>query len=404
MSTLIRNVGILDARKATAEKLAEIGKLTNIGVLVVNPEIKEQLMKISMLNIGSTLELTDDYRFHIGPKIINRQLLEDSDTALKMVIVGQITIDQDTPAELLQAKLEGLYIVGQVAVPEHLYGVFMSRVKELTGMVDVIPVMGKAVMGKVNINDNYLKGLEDNTELSVVGKIIMAEQVDPDLFSVKIASLSLVGGISCLDSQEAMLRKVLKESSQVKFRISRADCHYLPEGSKLDTFSLMSVQKSLVCSTGILVIDEQINPDLFQNKKLQFEASVVYFPMALMNAMLSRLEGSTKGVPYEPGKLEVTGGHQQITNARLEAMADKSTLVVCGILDIDPQVPVESLIAKIGVVDNYGKIVATRDAASILQAKLRQNEGAITPHSEEDEDEDATGYDHVIENVANYVL
>ncbi len=404
MSTLIRNVGILDARKATPEKLASIGKLINIGVLVTNPEIKEQLMKISMLNVGSTLELSDDYKFHTGNHIINRTLLEASESALKMVMIGQITVEADVPLELMQSKLDSLYLVGHATVPENLYGAFMSHVKEITGQVDVLPDTGKAIVGKVQLSDSYLEGLEDGTELAVVGKLLCAEKLSEELFTAKITALSVVGVIGCLDTQETLLRKVLKDTGKTKFKITRSDCHNLPDGSRLDPFTLMSITKPLVCSSGILILEEQITPELLQEQDLKFEATVVYFPSALMKAMLTRLEKGTKGFPYEPGKLEVTGGHQQLTKVRLEAMNDHCTLVVCGELEVDSEVTPESLAAKIGSLDNYGRIMAAKDAASILQSKLRQNEGAIkTPDGEED-DTESENYDHVIENVATYVI
>jgi len=321
-----------------------------------------------------------------------------------MVVVGQISVEADTPAELLQAKLEGLYLVGQASVPESLYGIFMSRVKELTGMVDVIPAVGKAVMGKVTINDTYLSGLEDGTELSVVGKVLVEEGVNLDLFAVKIATISVMGVISCMDSQEAVIRKACKDSSKTKFKITRADCHYLPDGSKLDPFTLMSIAKPAVCSSGLLVLDEQITPDLLKDKEIRFEATAVYFPSPLMKEMLTRLEKGCKGFMYEPGKLEVTGGHQQLTEVRLNAMADRCTLVVCGELEVDERVLPESLAAKIGTLDNYGSIRASKDAASIMQSKLRQNDGAIEPYSEAEDEDNTENYDHVIENVATYVI
>jgi hypothetical protein len=404
MSTLIRNVGILDARKATPEKLLGIGKLNNIGVLVVNPEIKEQLMKISMMNVGSTLELTEDYKFHIGPKVINRQLLEDSETPVKLVVVGQINVEPDIPVELLQAKLGGLYLVGQAAVPENLYGAFMAKMKEVTGMVDVLPASGKGITGKVTISNVYLEGLEDGTELNVLGKVIFEEGVDPGLFTAKIAALHVTGAVGCLDTQEGMLRKVLRDTGKVKVKITRGDCHYLPDGTRLDPFTLLSVKKPVICCSGVLVLDEQITPELFKDKDVRFEAGTIYFPTSLMSQMLTRLEKNTKGLAYEPGKLELATGEQQMTPVRLEAMADKSTLVVSGALAFDPAVMPETIAAKIGVLDLFGQITAAKDAASILQSKLRQNDGAIKTLGEEEEEEAVEGFDHVIENVATYVL
>ena len=48
---------------------------------------------------------------------------------------------------------------------------------------------------------------------------------------------------------------------------------------------------------------------------------------------------------------------------------------------------------KFGILDNYGRILASRDAASLLQGKLRQNEGEIKAQSDDDEDLETESYD-----------
>ena len=301
-------------------------------------------------------------------------------------------------------KLDSLYLVGHASVPENLYGAFMHYVKEITGQVDIVPDTGKAIVGKVMLNDSYLEGLEDGTKLAIVGKLNLAEDLKPELFAQKVVSLSVVGTISCLDSQEAMLRQVLKDNGKSKLRISRSDCHNLPDGSRIDPFTLMSITKPFICSRGIIILDEQISPELLQEQSVKFEAAAVYFPSSLMKPMLNRLNGETKGFPYEAGKLELTSGHQLMTAVRLDSMAERCTLVVSGELEIDAGIQPESLAAKIGILDNYGRILASRDAASLLQGKLRQNEGEIKAQSDDDEDLETESYDHVIENVATYVI
>lgn len=92
MSTLMRNIGILDARKATVEQIAAIGKMVNIGCIVVNPATKAELMKVSLLNVGKMLELDDDYRLHTGPLEITRGMLEEATSPLKYCITGPLSL------------------------------------------------------------------------------------------------------------------------------------------------------------------------------------------------------------------------------------------------------------------------------------------------------------------------
>lgn len=410
MSTLIKNVGVVDARKATPEQIRGIGKLSNVGILAISPENKAEFLKIAMQNVGNMLELDEDYTFHTGNKVINRQLLEDSEPGIKLCMVGMLTVEPDATAELIQTKLLGLYLVGQAMVPEKLYGAFMGKVKNVTGNVEVIPdagpeFKGKCHTGKLSLTPDYLNGLDDGTELMVVGKLLLDEALDPDLFARKIKSLRVSGVIQGLDTQEQMLRKILLHPEQTKLRLARAGCHNLFTGDRVDAFTLLSVTKPMICCpSGKLFLGEDVTPELLAEKKLKFEAVAVYFPKTLMREMISLLVPPTRGLPYEPGTLELVTGEQQLTPVRLESMPEKSTLVVIGSLEIDEAVQVETISARIATVDNYGEITASADIASILQSKLRQDEGSIAIRKQDESIMEGELFDHVIENVATYVL
>ncbi|GEM_PF-683428 len=409
MSTLIKNVGVLDARKAAPEVIRSIGKLNNVGILAISPENKAEFARIAMENVGSMLELEEDYKFHTGNKTINRQLLEDADPGIKLCLVGMLTVEPDVTPELLQTKLLGLYLVGQAMVPERLYGAFMRAVKEVTGNVEVIPdagpdFKGQCHTGKLTLTNSWLEGLADGEELMVVGKLALDEALDPDLFARKVKALRVSGVILGLDTQEQMLRKVLLHPEQTKLKLAKAGCHNLSNGERLDAFALMSITKPLVCSSGKVILEGDVTTDLLAEKEILFEAAAVYFPKALMQAMFSRLVPPTKGFPYEPETLELVTGEQRMTSARLDSMTERSTLVVIGELEIDPAVKAEAIAARIATLDNYGKITASADVASILQSRLRSDEGCIDLFGKEESSAEEQQFDHVIENVATYVL
>ncbi len=404
MSTLIKNVGILDARKASPEQLREIGKVVNVGCLVIHPGLKAELLKINLQDVGKMLELDDDYRLHTGPLEISRQMLEDTQDSLKLCVVGPLSLEPDITVELLQEKLSGLCLIGPASVPEHLYGTFMSVARDIVGPVSPLKYAGLRAAGKILITDTYLNGLEDGAELTVAGNVTFAEEVDAELFARKISKLQVVGAIKCLDTQEEMLHKVLTANSVAKIKIIRVDFHYVPGGTMLDTFTIMTVNKQTVSCPGLLILDEEVTPELIKEKDIHFEAGTLYFPKSVMREMSSRLAPKTKGIPFEPGKLELVASQQCMTQVRLETMPDKVTLVVSGELTIGEEVSIEQLSAKIGVLDNYGEIIASRDQASILQSKLRHDEGSVVISGEEDDDEDHAKYDNVIENLATYVL
>lgn len=403
MSTLIKNVGIIDARKATPEQIREIGKLNNVGCLIVSQSNRAEFVKISMENVGKMTELDDEYKLHTGSLEITRQMLEDATLGVKLCVVGPLSVNRDVSVALLQDKLAGLHLIGPASVPQHLYGAFMSKVKEITGHVAVESDAGKQSMGKINISNTYLEGLEDHTQLSVVGNVTFESEVDPGLFARKIASLKVTGMVKCDNTQEAMMRKVLVESEQTRVKLTRYDFHYVPGGTVIDSFTLMTVGKQTISCYGLLILDKEVEAELLAEKNITFEAGTVYFPKSIMQEMAKRLSPGTKGLPYEPGALGVVSGEQCMTSARLAAMPDHGTLVVIGELEVDEGVSPEEIHAKIGVVDNYGEIRASKDIASILQGKLRQDEGSITCCDEEEEAAELN-YENIIQNVATYTF
>ncbi len=406
MSTLIRNIGILDARKATVEQFKEIAKMMNIGSVVIRPELKAEMLKVSMLNIGNILELSDEYKLYVGQTTISRQMLEDAENGVYLCTVGQITVDEDIPLELLKEKLKSIYIIGQISVPQNLHGTLMNAIGKITGQVRIASETSKMIHGEIILSDGYLQSLEDDSELSIMGTVTLTEKIDAGLFKQKIKKLNVIGLITVSSEYETLLRSVLVENATLNVKVVKADYHYLPGGTKLDAFTLMTINKHIISCSGQLFLDEEITSDLIKEKDLTFIASdVVYFPKSVMAEIAKRLGEDTKGAAFEPGKLIIVSGEQIFTNARLEQMPDNCTLVVLGELTIDKTVSIELLSGKIAVLDNYGQIETTKDISSILQSKLRHNEGSMDNDEDEcDNDKEDNPYDHIIENAGSYTL
>lgn len=406
MPTLIRNVGVLDARQASVEQVSAIGRIMNVGCLVVSPANRAEFMKVGLHNVGKTHELDEDYKIHTGPLQLTREMLESAANPLKICVLGSLEVETGIPAELLLAKLEGIYLIGPASVPEELYGAFMSRAKDITGHVSVEPAGSVRAKGKVLINNEYLNQLEDGTDLSVSGNASLDEALDLDLFKRKIKTLRVAGVIHFGQAQEETLRKLLVQNEKTRLKMYRLDFHYVPGGTVIDSFTLLTVDKRVFSCHGILILHEEVTPEEIREKNLRFEAGTLYFPKSVTREMATRLAPKTRGLPYDPDKFAVVGCEQLITQARLAEMPDKGTLVVTGSLEIDPQVPPADISAKVAILDNYGEIIATRDVSSVLQAKLRVNEGVMHgPEGDEEEDDPCQGqYDNVIENLASYTL
>ncbi len=402
MSTLIQNVGMLDARKATREKVAEITKIRNIGTLIFNPDNKDLFQKVSMENVGSSLELDDDYALQTGNIHITRGMLEAAKPPMKLCLVGNISFADDITPELIQEKITGLVAIGNIKITEVLHAVLMATAKQVIGQISSSVKGEKSMTGKVELTNQFLEKLNDQTPLSVVGKLIFAEDIDPSLYERKILSLCVVGVIIGDKEQKDLIHGKLTDSSEAKIKIISKDTHYLNGDGKLDAFTLMTIDKPIISAAGHLFIQPDITPEILKEKNVHFESNgVTYFPKALMMQMAKLISSTSKGIPYDQDMFVVITGEQNMTNVRLAALKDNTVLVNLGDLEFAADAALEQITLKIGILDNYGEIQASPDICSILQSKLRQNEGDI---SSEEHEEDEEQFDHVIQNAGIYQL
>ena len=74
---------------------------------------------------------------------------------------------------------------------------------------------------------------------------------------------------------------------------------------------------------------------------------------------------------------------------RFDFLSGKATLVITGVLQIDPSVDPATLYERLDAVHNFGVIRCTPDQAAALRARLQIDDGAFDESMElEDGDED----------------
>ncbi len=429
MTTLIRNIGSLDARWATRETIEQITKIKNIGSLIVNKENKSLFIEVNMENVGATVEMDLDVKLHIGPMKFTRELLESAPTPIKLSIVGPVSFSMDITPELIMEKLEWLQVTGPIEVYENISGILMSKVNDSVGPIDIIRINEIVLKRKNTIDNNYLKSLQDDSVLTCSGTLELSEDLDIDLFNLKVKRIKIGNKLSIYDDQkDIIMRKIYEEFEETKTEtkigikptlfvfkenysnrldILKRNYQYFPESTKLDAFNLMNVKKDVICSNGVLVLGSDISNELLEEKEIQFSSSKrIYFPQELSKNMMKYLINDTQGVPYNSDSTSFINNEQIITNSRIKIIKDNSCFIVFGDLKISDEISFEDLNSKFATIDNYGSIEANSDACSILQDKLRYNEGSIGKGESEgfEDEEDISKYDHVIQNAGSYQL
>lgn len=429
MATLIQNIGSLDARKATREAIETIAKIKNIGSILVTKESREMLMAISQENIGSIIELDIDVKLHVGPFKFTKEMLETAPEPIKMSIVGPVSFEFDISPELLSQKLAWLNVTGPIEVMDTISGILMSKLSDAVGPIDVIKSNEIKLKGKIILENDYLNSLPDHSIINCSGTLELYKDIDLNLFNRKIKQISIGSKLSIFEDQKDIIMKKIFEdydavNSETKIGIKptlftfnkvltarlvvlKRNYYYVPANTKFDAFNFANIHKEVISSEGVLILAEDINAELLHQKNISFCTSKrVYFPNTLNQIMAKYLINDTQGVPYDPEKSFFFNGDQKFSPIRLKNMKENATMINFGNLSFSADLDIDLFYNKLANIDNYGSIDASQDLCSVLQDKMRYNEGAIETNdcNDSDDSEDLSKYDNIIQNAGSYIL
>lgn len=429
MATLIQNIGSLDARKASRETIDSIAKIKNVGSILVTKESRELLMAISQENIGSIIELDLDVKLHVGPFKFTKDILETAPEPIKMSIVGPVSFAFDITPDLLNDKLSWLNVTGPIEVLDTISGILMSKLSDAVGPVDVVKSNEIKLKGKILLENDYLNSLPDHSIINCSGILELAQDLDEALFNQKIKQISLGSKLSIYDDQKDLIMKkiyeeydatksetkigikptifVFNEILPARLLIMKRNYHYVPANTKFDAFNFGNIKKEVISSDGVLILSDDMSADLLEQKNISFSsAKRVYFPNPLSQMMPKYLINETQGIPYDPNQTVFLDGDQKFSQIRLKNLKDQAVIINFGNLSFNPDLDADQLYNKLAKVDNYGSIDASQDICSVLQDKIRFNEGAIESNdcSDTDDTEDLSKYDNIIQNAGSYIL
>ena len=88
----IKNVGVLDMRKASADWFSRPTQFENVGMLVYSPESRHLLAQAAMGNVGVTMEAAIDAQLVQGEVTISAVSLKNRTAPLNLAVMGQVVI------------------------------------------------------------------------------------------------------------------------------------------------------------------------------------------------------------------------------------------------------------------------------------------------------------------------
>ena len=388
----IGNVGVLDIRKATDETVAGIREIGNVGAVVYSEETAHLISRLSMGNLGTTVEVPADVRFrtHTGQLAMTPEYFKGEATPVYVAVTGRIEVAPELPPEEIERGLGGLVVFGELVYPESLAGALQSKILQVTGKETPYPPGDRVVTGNLTLDESYLGSLGDASMLVVTGALNVPDVLPNELLEQKLRSLKVRERIRC---HEENAKTVLERQSDSPWHPKVA---VIPSGYALidgrivlDGASLTSLPGRKLYCTRRVQLDVDLVPDVLDESldSLIVEGLLIC-PAALREVVSHKCNVlETKSVFYQgrPWPVEQV---QELAPTALDYVEGKISLLVFGVLTISPDIEPNVLADRLADVNNFGVISCTAEQMGAIQARLGLNEGVLGL-LDEDEDDDS---------------
>jgi hypothetical protein len=388
---IIRDVATLDLRTTSEATFANIKQIENVATLLYSPQTAAHLARLNLANVATTIEAPAGAIVMSGQTTLGPNNFQHQQTPLAWIVSGQLFVDAALSAEALERGLESLVVSGQVLCPEHLAGVLQSKLKNMSGQFLAYPSDARIVLGKVVLTEAYLRELPDGAKLLIMGKLLATQPLPPELLAQKLGQLQLYGKVICAEENSGLVRAMQNQPVFGDVVIIPSGLELIDRPLMLDTGLLETLSGRKLYCTGMVHFGEDATADAVDQAIDTLVASrVLIAPSHLRKVLAQKCDLlNTKAIFYT-GTLWLIEGEATLDQSRFEAVEGQVTLVVLGILQIDPTIEPGTLDARLQRVHNLGEIGATPAQLATLQARVGLNEGEWTDSSRPKNDENVT--------------
>lgn len=387
---VIKNVAVLDLRSATEESVAAIERIENVANVLYSDETAHLITRLNIRNMALSIKAPVGARLLNGQERLSRDSFRGLDEPLDLFVNGQLMLESDVPEEDVRSGLNSLVVNGQLLYPETLAGVIKAKMIECNGQARAYADGAKIITGRLVLTESYLRGLEDNSVLLVMGQLVSTETLSNELLAQKIENVDVMGGVTCLEENaETLLPRVRSDGST---SIIPAGFTYLRQELMLDVGMLEALPGSRLYGSS-LRIESDVTPDALD---VAVDALVVkdllIAPADLRSVLAQKCNLLETQSVFYTGELWLIDGETTLNASRFDYLEGKATLVVRGELFIGDDVEPAQLAQHFDKVHNFGEISCTPDQMSALQARLGRDHGEfIHPGPAGDADENVIG-------------
>ena len=402
----IGNVGVLDIRKATEESIASIGHIGNIGTLLYSPETAKFILRLNTGNIGESVEVPTDAKLMTGETEFSRDYFKSQKTPLSIVVMGELMVHPDIPVEDIENGLAELRVIGEILYPEHLASVMGSKLRSIMGESHVYIQCDRLITEQLILDENYLHTIDDSSVLVVLGDLKLSKVIPTELLERKIQRIQVFGEIMCCEENaQTLFARLESKTGTPKMTILPAGFELVEKPLLLNADLLESLSVRKLYCTDRVVIDKNVDISMLDDGLEAIMVKDMLFCPKELKAVLSRKCDllKTRAIFYE-GKLWLVEDVDHLLASRFNYMEEKSTLVVMGVLVIDPDVEPKAIFEHFAKIHNLGVIKCNPEQMSAIQSILGISDGALRDSTKEEVKEEREEADSGISNIGHLSL
>lgn len=379
---IIRNIGFLDARKATEESVKNVTKIENISTLICTEETAKLLDNIPKNNVARFVKIPKDLNLEFikvnGNSKIDDVLLEGIQDKAYALINGRCLIKDINP-EMFKEKIYTLDVNGELVCPRSLKGLVLTK-GTINGRILDYKDGYKPIGHILYLTENSM--LQYSHGKLCVDRLIAIEPVGED-FEEYIERIQIQEEVYITKSNLKRMRHMLDDLDEIKLSIVPENSVYLEDKIYLKPENIAHYDDAtLIVDDNVYI--ENLSEDVLKEHIKGIYSHGIYCDKELVNAAraLSMNQASVKvKLPHTINNM----GKLVINQAYLLGLSEKKHIENMGKLIFDESVEPELLAEKIDDIENLGKLVGK---SSVLSQIKINNLGVIKMSDKENKEQE----------------
>lgn len=396
-----KNIGLLDLRKATQEEIMEIGKIENIGTIIVTDDQTNIVRQIEQANIGNVLTLPEGIELIIqnGEYRLTKIMLESFEGQVCIVVNGKLFVEPIGDAQLLSKIYRGT-INGRVFIMESDLGVLTGKL-QINGDSIIYKEGERIVEGKFKIEDNNMYGVKPGTKL-VVDELIALDAFDEALFDETFESIRILKSIIVSKDNIRKIASKIENYLEIEKHVLTSEYQYFDKLT-LDAHTIATLKAPKLYVRGKLVLE--VPAEVILAKVTGISCKNLEVNELDYSEIINIIEKADNVKLIDPDAITNTSS-MKITDNYLKLLKTLS-VINYGSLKFDESVTPEALEEKLVKIENFGSLKCPESLYGIIIKKAKVNHGVIKVTNGAKEEEKYGNSEHtdqVISNMGSFEL